>query len=219
MSLHNIVIYVILVQVRKFILLSQGESVMNLRVFVAFLGVLCIGVSSSYADIASTKYVNNKVLFGGTSSTAAATAQKVVTVQDVSSLEPGTFLIVKPTVTSTVANSTIKVNNFPAYPMRYNGAAITTSTDSTVWHGSYGSVFVFDGEYWVFVSRVGDANNTYSAMTAATASEAGTAGLAPAPAAGDNGTQILSSAGTWVKDSRVRDGGVNSTSFADMWIE
>ncbi|MFQ6739062.1 MAG: hypothetical protein ACLRFJ_00095 [Alphaproteobacteria bacterium] len=34
---------------------------MNLRVFVAFLGVLCIGVSSSNADIASTKYVDDRL--------------------------------------------------------------------------------------------------------------------------------------------------------------
>lgn len=34
---------------------------MNLRVFVAFLGMLFIGLSSSYADIASTEYVDGKI--------------------------------------------------------------------------------------------------------------------------------------------------------------
>ena len=73
---------------------------MNLRVFVAFLGVLFIGLSSSYADIASTKYVddslpvvNNAKLtinHNGTSETFTANASTDTTINiDVSKVRSG----------------------------------------------------------------------------------------------------------------------------------
>ena len=90
-------------------------------------------------------------VFYGTSSTPASTVQKVVDIPSITTLSVGTVIIVQPTKTSTVANSTIKLNDMPqAYPMRYNNAAITTSTDSVVWNSAYPSVFVFDGTYWRF---------------------------------------------------------------------
>lgn len=101
----------------------------------------------------------------GTSSTAAATAQKVVTISSIESLNPGQIIVVIPTVTSTVANSTIKLNDFDAYPMRYNHAAITTSTDSIVWSANIPSIFMFDGTYWQFLGHGLDSNTTYSALT------------------------------------------------------
>jgi hypothetical protein len=70
-------------------------------------------------------------------------------------------------VTSTVADSTLKLNSFDAYPMRYNNAAITTSTDSVVWSANIPSLFVFDGSYWVFLGHGLDSNTTYSAMSVA----------------------------------------------------
>ena len=112
--------------------------------------------------------------FYGESSTPAATVQKEVSIPSITTLNVGQFIIVKPTITSTVANSTIKLNSFDAYPMRYNNAAITTSTDSVVWNASYPSIFVFDGSYWVFAGHGLDSNTTYSGMTQAEAT-AGTA--------------------------------------------
>lgn len=101
----------------------------------------------------------------GTSSTAAATAQKVVSIPAITSLNVGQVLYIRPSTTSTVANSTIKLNDFDAYPMRYNNAAITTSTDSIVWGASFVSIFVFDGSYWQFCGHGIDSNTTYSAMS------------------------------------------------------
>lgn len=103
----------------------------------------------------------------GTSSTAAATAQKVVTISSIESLNSGQIIVVIPTITSTVANSTIKLNDFDAYPMRYNHAAITTSTDSIVWSANIPSIFMFDGTYWQFLGHGLDSNTTYSALTQA----------------------------------------------------
>ena len=105
---------------------------------------------------------NSASVFYGTSDTAAATVQKEVSIPSITTLDTGTIIIVQPTVTSTVANSTLKLNDFTAYPMRYNNAAITTSTDSTVWSANYPSIWVFDGTYWVFAGHGLDSNTTYT---------------------------------------------------------
>ena len=101
----------------------------------------------------------------GTSSTAAATAQKVVSIPEITALNVGQVIMIRPSTTSTVANSTIKLNSFDAYPMRYNNAAITTSTDSTVWGANFISSFMFDGTYWQFIGHGIDSNTTYSNMS------------------------------------------------------
>ncbi len=110
---------------------------------------------------------NAASVFYGTSSTAAATATKEVSIPSITILSIGTMIIVQPSATSTVASSSIKLNNFDAYPMRYNDAAITTSTDSVVWSAAYPSIFVFDGTYWRFVAHGYDTNTTYSTMSVA----------------------------------------------------
>ena len=97
--------------------------------------------------------ISNSFQWFGTSSTAATTVQKEVSIPSITSLKTGQLIIVLPTVTSTVANSTLKLNSFDAYPMRYGNAAITTSTDSIVWSANYPSVFVFDGSYWIFITH------------------------------------------------------------------
>lgn len=105
----------------------------------------------------------------GTSSTAAATAQKEVSIPWITSLNVGQVVHILPSTTSTVANSTLKVNNFDAYPMRYNNAAITTSTDSIVRPANIVTTFVFDGTYWQFMWHWLDSNTTYSNMSASEA--------------------------------------------------
>ena len=102
------------------------------------------------------------VLPYATSTTAAATVQKEVSIPSITELNAGQVIVVQPTITSTVANSTIKLNNFPAYLMLYNNAAITTSTDSIVWSASFPSQFIFDGSYWVFLGHGSDSNSTYT---------------------------------------------------------
>lgn len=100
--------------------------------------------------------------FFGVSNTAAATVQKEVSIPSITTLDVGTTIIVKPTVTSTVANSTLKLNDFDAYPMRYNNAAITTSTNRVVWGANIPSLWVFDGTHWVFSGHGLDSNTTYT---------------------------------------------------------
>lgn len=98
----------------------------------------------------------------GTSTTAAATVQKEVSIPEITELNPGQVIIIQPTITSTVASSTLKLNSFDAYPMRYNNAAITTSTDSVVWGANFPSTWLFDGTYWVFLGHGLDSNTTYT---------------------------------------------------------
>lgn len=130
------------------------------------------GNNASHNAVSSQRaikeYVENKTVgvAYGESTTAAATAQKEVTVPDISELNVGQIIIVKPTITSTVANSTLKVNDFPAYSMLYNGNAISTSTDSIVWAANVPSWFVLDDvsgtRYWRFAGHGLDSNSTYT---------------------------------------------------------
>lgn len=114
------------------------------------------GTDASWANLAT-----GMIPFG-TSDTAAATVQKEVSIPSIIELNPGQVIVVQPTITSTVANSTLKLNNFNAYPMRYNNAAITTSTDSVVWNLNFPSLWIFDGTYWVFLAHGLDSNSTYT---------------------------------------------------------
>ena len=98
----------------------------------------------------------------GTSDTAAATVQKEISIPEITELNVGQIIVVQPTETSSVANSTIRLNNFTAYPMKYNGAAISTSTDSIVWGATFPSMFIFDGSNWVFLGHGLDSNTTYT---------------------------------------------------------
>lgn len=103
----------------------------------------------------------------GTSSTAAKTATKVVSIPEITELNVGQVIIVKPSATSSVANSKIELNDFEAYNMRYNNANITTSTASIVWTANVASMFIFDGTYWQFLGHGLDinTNTTYASMS------------------------------------------------------
>lgn len=98
----------------------------------------------------------------GESTSAADAVQKEVSIPAITALNAGQVIIVKPTITSTVASSTLKLNGFTAYPMLYAGAAITTSTDSKVWAANTPSWFVFDGSNWCFAGYGKDDNTTYT---------------------------------------------------------
>ena len=130
-----------------------------------------VNVQSDWNATSGDAFIKNKPTIPdsfqwfGTSSTAAATVQKEVSIPSITSLKTGQIIVVMPTVTSTVADSTLKLNSFDAYPMRYNNAAITTSTDSIVWSANIPSLFVFDGSYWVFLGHGTDLNAAYTPLT------------------------------------------------------
>jgi hypothetical protein len=132
------------------------------------------GTSHTIAYVSDIPTNNNQLTNGagyitgipyGESTSAADAVQKEVTISSITSLNTGQIIIVKPTITSTVADATLKLNNFTAYPMLYGAAAITTSTDSIVWSANYPSWFRFDGSHWVFLGHGVDNNTTYSSMS------------------------------------------------------
>ena len=122
-------------------------------------GLATVASTGNYNDLA-VKAIPNPAF--GTSSSTAATVTKVVSIPEVTELNIGQIVVVQPSATSTVASSNLKLNNFPAYPMRYNNAAITTSTDSVVWNAGFVSQFIFDGTYWQFLGHGLDSNTTYT---------------------------------------------------------
>ena len=122
--------------------------------------------ASEWQQITIQDQIDAKIGFG-TSTTAAATVQKEVSIPAIKTLNAGQLIIVQPTVTSTVADSTLKLNDFDAYPMLYGGNAITTSTDSVVWNVAFPTWWLFDGSNWVFAGHGTDTNTTYSAMSVA----------------------------------------------------
>ena len=126
------------------------DLVNNQFVTTTVYGSLNAGNVIANPAIVNTTFRNKDFIYYATSSTAAATVEKVVNIPEITQLEVGQMIVVQPTATSTVANSTIKLNSFDAYPMRYNNAAITTSTDSVVWASTFPSWWIFDGTYWVF---------------------------------------------------------------------
>ncbi len=145
-------------------------------------GVLKVGTPVDNADATTKQYVDtvsgNKAdktsringaplsnatsNFYGVSTSAATDVEKTVSIPSITTLDVGTVIFVQPTVTSTVASSTLKLNDFLAYPMRYNNAAVSTSTDSVVWNLNYISIFLFDGTYWQFAGHGLDSNTTYT---------------------------------------------------------
>jgi hypothetical protein len=100
----------------------------------------------------------------GVSSTAAATAQKEVTISNITTLNAGTVIWVKVVATNTAESPTLKLNSFQAYPIRYNGRSMFPGDGST-WKANVVTAFVFDGTNWNAVGT--DENYTYSAITSA----------------------------------------------------
>lgn len=123
-------------------------------------------------------------------STAAATAAKAVSCAGFT-LAAGSRITVRFTVTNTADSPTLNVSGTGAKAIRYRNAAIAAGTLAA--NRTYG--FVYDGTYFQLVGDI-DTNTTYKNMAGATASAAGKAGLAPAPAAGAQG-KYLRGDGTW----------------------
>lgn len=135
----------------------------------------------------------------GTCSTAAATADKTVTISGNINwkLTIGSIIYVKFTYTNTAQNPTLNVNETGAKNILYNTAILTTSNLGYAGTANRYITYVYDGEQYVFAGWSIDSNTTYSAFKGATSSSAGSAGLVPAPASGSENS-ILFSSGAWV---------------------
>ena len=131
----------------------------------------------------------------GLCETAAGTTAKTVTVSPTFSLETGAAVLVKFSAKNSASSPTLNVNGTGAKAIvRYGTTAASTSDATTGWRAGAVLLLIYDGTSWV---RQFWENSTYSNMTGATSSAAGSAGLVPAPAAGKQAS-FLRGDGTWV---------------------
>lgn len=113
---------------------------------------------------------NNRRGFWGTCATAAATAEKAVTLGSTAGWElvAGTIVGVKFTNTNTAGTAKLNVNSSGAKQIWYNGAAYTgTEARITGWAGHV-IYYMYDGTYWCFLNNdqnYVNTNTTYSAGT------------------------------------------------------
>lgn len=107
-----------------------------------------------------TKLDNTNVAYG-TCSTAAATAEKVVTISGNTNwtLKTGSIIVVKFTTTNTASNVTLNVNNTGAKSIWYNNAAYTANSNSVCGYANRYTTFMYDGTYWVWISNGVDNNS------------------------------------------------------------
>lgn len=110
-------------------------------------------------------------VFIGTCTTAAATKDKVATVDSSFSLTKGVRIGIKFSNTNTYSSATsnpitLNVNSTGAKNIWYNSThsgAGNTGTNTTAYGAAnIYSYYVYDGTYWVFDGRSVDANSTYS---------------------------------------------------------
>lgn len=97
-----------------------------------------------------------------TSSTAAACTTKCVCIPEITQLCVWQQIIVMPKITATNCATSLKLNDFTAYPIRYNNAALTSTTDWYIRWADCLSTFIFDWSYWHVASKSYDANTTYT---------------------------------------------------------
>lgn len=96
----------------------------------------------------------------GTCSTAAATAAKVVTIEDPGwTLQKGSCIAVKFTATNTNTTPTLNVNNTGAKSIYYGEAASTTAGGTVGGTTNRYTYYVYDGTYWVWLGHSRDAND------------------------------------------------------------
>lgn len=98
-----------------------------------------------------------------TCETAAATAEKVVTVvgDDKWSLEAGRVVMVYFTTSNSASNVTLNVNGTGAYPIWYNNAEYTSTGTAYTGYAKRVINYMFNGTHWVWVGASYDSNTTY----------------------------------------------------------
>ena len=142
----------------------------------------------------------------GTCATEEATTEKAVTLSGYS-LVTGGVVAVKFTY-AVPASATMNINGKGAKSIYYRGAAITAG----VIEAGDVATFVYDGSQYHLLSIDRDDDTTYNEMAGATSSAAGSSGLVPAPAAGDQ-EKFLRGDGTWHEVGGGGSGGSSGDSL------
>lgn len=167
---------------------TTAQWVYRVRILTTYTGLMYIQKASSgstagnftygaWSQFAYTSNLDAKPnSYWGTSTTAAATAAKVVTVASAQNfkLVPGAMVTFTAPNTNTANNPTINVNSTGAKPVFFNNAVVTTSNLNKAGQNGRPATYVYDGTNWVWVSWSADDNTTYSTMSVAEG-QAGTA--------------------------------------------
>ena len=166
----------------------------------------------SFIHQAKINNVNYDIIgscYYGICETSATTTEKVVTITNADDfvLVPGAQVAIKFTNINSATSPKLNVNNTGAINILYKNSTIT-SADS--WEIDQVVIFIYDGNNWN-ISFL----NTNAEMTGATSSAAGSSGLVPIPAAGDN-EKFLRGDGTWAKTSGIFAAVYNVTPYADI---
>lgn len=111
--------------------------------------------------------VNMTNIAYGTCSTAAATAEKAITItgNDNWTLEKGAIIVVKFTNTNSASSCTLNVNNTGAKQVWYNNAVYTGNSNQVFGYANRHMTYIYDGTYWVWIGQGIDNNSTYSNAT------------------------------------------------------
>lgn len=98
----------------------------------------------------------------GTCSTAAATAEKAVTVDNENwELSVGSVVMVRFDVSNSASNVTLNVNETGAYPIWYNNAEYTSTGTAYTGYAKRVTTYMFNGTHWVWIANSYDSNTTY----------------------------------------------------------
>ena len=105
----------------------------------------------------------NNVVYG-TCDTAAATAEKVVTISNSDNwkLSVGTVVMIYFSVSNSASSVKLNVNNTGAYPIWYNNAEYTSTGTAYTGYAKRVIKYMFNGTHWVWIGSSYDANSTYT---------------------------------------------------------
>ena len=120
-------------------------------------------ITYTLADIGAAPISHGQHAVYGTCDTAAATAEKVITVSGSGfSLAAGQMISVKFTTSNTASSVKFNVNSTGAKPIWYNNAEYTGNSNRVTGYANAVMTYVYNGSHWVWVSSGVDNNTTYS---------------------------------------------------------
>ena len=117
---------------------------------------------------------NNRRSFFGVCETAGKDANKIITLSNTDGWElvEGTIIGVKFKNTNTATNVTLNVNNSGAKSIYVNTSVLTSSSTNCCGYANKVIYYMYDGQYWVWLSMGAPDGNTYTTALSTSSSSA-----------------------------------------------
>ena len=129
--------------------------------------------ASAASEIVSTDITNwnakadvAKAIPYAVCSTAGTTAQKEVSISNITELTAGLMIAVKFTNANAASSPTLKVNSLDAKSIKRYGTTAPSTSAKTSWQANQVVTLIYDGTYWQMVDWT-NPDTTYSSMTVA----------------------------------------------------